>query len=413
MSLIGDAQPYWDDCSTRDAVGMTGRNIGDLLNTQGVSWGWFQGGFRPSTSYLTATGAPSTTTAPTKGTAYPFTANQFSAGSTPGVLPADAFPPFASKQGLCNSNHPIGPAVGGIGGVAGGGPGQYGWKNDYIPHHEPFQFYPGTANPHHFAPASPAAIGTDTQTGYGGPTSGLDFDTANHNYDMSDFDALVGAITRGTLPASALPAVSFLKASGYQDAHAQYSDPLDEQQFVVKEINALEHSPDWSSTAIVLAYDDSDGFYDHVFAGSNPGATNLGVANGSTSRADTLSSGFTLPTTPTTTTTGFCGGGSGTPPTWGTAQGRCGYGPRLPFLVISPFAKRGYVDHTRTDQSSIIHFIESNWGLPSIAGSADSSSGLLTNMFDFTHRDDSALFLDPTTGRESATERETVQEHKP
>src|SRR5215472_7785704 len=54
FSLTSDAQPYWDDCSTRDAVAMSGQNVGDLLNAKGLSWGWFQGGFRPSTPYTTA-----------------------------------------------------------------------------------------------------------------------------------------------------------------------------------------------------------------------------------------------------------------------------------------------------------------------------------------------------------------------
>jgi phospholipase C len=418
QSLVGDAQPYWDDCSTRDAVGMNGKNIGDLLNAQGLSWGWFEGGFRPTTSYFTAGG----TTPTTVGTPIPFLPNQFlkpgaTAGAGQTVIPASALPPGASFQGLCNAVHPIGPSVGGIGGTAGGGAGQYGWKDDYIPHHEPFQFYPGTANPHHIAPTSLNTIGTDTQTGYGGPISGLAFDTANHNYDTSDFDALVGAITRGALPPTALPAVSFLKAPGYQDAHAQYSDPLDEQQFLVKEINALQHSPDWSSTAVFLAYDDSDGFYDHVFAGMNPGATNLIVQNGSISPADTLSSGY-VPVTGSGggdgTATGFCGGSSGTAPTFSTQQGRCGYGPRLPFLVVSPYAKRGLVDHTLTDQSSIIGFVMDNWGIArsSLPGSAVATAGSVANMFDFGHRPDNQLFLDPTTGRESATERETIQQHK-
>ena len=53
----------------------------------------------------------------------------------------------------------------------------------------------------------------------------------------------------------------------------------------------------------------------------------------------------------------------------GGIQGRCGYGPRLPFMVISPYAKANYVDHTITDQSSIIAFIEDNWGLPHITNS--------------------------------------------
>ncbi|MGH3767562.1 MAG: alkaline phosphatase family protein [Pseudonocardiaceae bacterium] len=59
FSLTSDAQPYWDDCSTRDAVAMSGQNIGDKLNTAGLSWGFFEGGFRPTTSYpdaLAATG---------------------------------------------------------------------------------------------------------------------------------------------------------------------------------------------------------------------------------------------------------------------------------------------------------------------------------------------------------------------
>jgi phospholipase C len=52
----------------------------------------------------------------------------------------------------------------------------------------------------------------------------------------------------------------------------------------------------------------------------------------------------------------------------GAAQGRCGYGPRLPLLVVSPFAKRNFVDHTVTDQSSILRFIEDNWQLGRIGG---------------------------------------------
>ncbi len=76
-----------------------------------------------------------------------------------------------------------------------------------------------------------------------------------------------------------LPAVSFLKAAKYQDGHAGYSDPLDEQTFLVHTINALEQSPDWSSTAVIISYDDSDGFYDHVMSP---------IVNSSASPADQL-----------------------------------------------------------------------------------------------------------------------------
>ena len=58
--------------------------------------------------------------------------------------------------------------------------------------------------------------------------------------------------------------MSFLKAPEAQDGHAAYSDPLDEQKFLVNEINAIQKSKEWSSTAVVVTYDDSDGWYDHV-----------------------------------------------------------------------------------------------------------------------------------------------------
>src|SRR5262249_15803852 len=93
-TLISDAQPYYDDCSTRDAASLTGKNIGDLLNAAGLSWGWFQGGFAPTTSFATATGGTQPTST--------FIPNQFKGKF--------ATPP-ASDQGLCNAVHPIAPAT--------------------------------------------------------------------------------------------------------------------------------------------------------------------------------------------------------------------------------------------------------------------------------------------------------------
>ena len=365
-TLIEDPQPYFDDCSTRDAVSLSGRNLGDNLNAAGLSWGWFQGGFRPTTTFATATGGSQPTTT--------FTPDQFKGKFA--VKPA-------SDQGLCNAVHPVGPAVGGTGGTAPGG-SNYGNKDDYIPHHEPFQYYPSTANPHHLPPASLATIGTDTQSTAGGVPK---FDTANHQYDMSDFDALVGAISHGYLSPDHLPAVSFLKAPGYQDGHAGYSDPLDEQQFIATEINALQHTPDWSSTAVVIAYDDSDGWYDHAYSGiHNPSDT----------------SGVTNPPGPQDflTGTGLCGD-TAARAALAAQNGRCGYGPRLPLLVISPWAKHNFTDHTLTDQSSILKFVEDNWGLPKIGGSFDAFAGTLTHLFDFhgSHGDHRTLYLDPVTGQ--------------
>ena len=365
-SLIEDAQPYYDDCSTRDAVSMTGQNVGDLLNASGLSWGWFQGGFRPTTSFAHATGGTQPTST--------FIPDQFKGKF--------ATPP-ASDQGLCNAVHPVGAAVGGTGGTS-PGPSNWGNKDDYIPHHEPFEYYASTANPHHLPPASVAAIGTDTQTITGGVPQ---FDTANHQYDTSDFDALVGAISHGFLSPDHLPAVSFLKAPGYQDGHAAYSDPIDEQQFVVNEINNLQHTPDWSSTAVVIAYDDSDGFYDHVFSGVQNPSNTANVAS-PPGPQDFLNGA------------GLCGDTTTTTPLAGQ-NGRCGLGPRQPLLVISPWAKHNVVDDTTTDLSSVLRFAEDNWHLPRIAGSFDALAGPLTDMFNFKPQEgnNNKLFLDPVTGQ--------------
>ncbi|MBV8598984.1 MAG: pentapeptide repeat-containing protein, partial [Actinobacteria bacterium] len=377
-SLTSDAQPYWDDCSTRDAVALSGTNIGDELNTAGLSWGWFQGGFAPTTTFAAASAAVH----PGQATSQ-FIPDEFSGSFTGKVVPA-----HASNQALCDAVTPIGVA---LGATAANAP--WGFKDDYIPHHEPFQYYASTANPHHLAPASLSAIGTDTQSYVAGVPQ---FDTANHNYDTSDFDKLVAAINAGTLPASALPAVTFLKAPGYEDGHAQYSNPIDEQAFVVKEIDALEKTPDWSSTAVFINYDDSDGWYDHAYSG---------VLNPSNAGADNLTNSVVKPATGTS---GMCG--SEPPAPLANEQGRCGLGPRLPMIIVSPWAKTNYVDHNLSDQSSIINFIEYNWYLPSIAGSfdqalasKDAQEGIpfdLAGMFDFQHQATAPTFpLSPVTGQ--------------
>ena len=83
----------------------------------------------------------------------------------------------------------------------------------------------------------------------------------------------------------------------------------------------------------------------------------------------------------------------------GAYQGRCGYGPRLPLLVISPWAKVNFVDHSVTDQTSILRFIEDNWDLGRIGDqSFDEQAGSLVNLFEFGSPSAKRLFLNPTTG---------------
>jgi phospholipase C len=298
-SVINDPQPAGDACTTRDSISMTGTNIGDLLNSAHRTWGWFMGGFD-----LGHTNANGTTSC------------------------------ARSTQS----------AVTGV------------TKNDYIPHHQPFQYYTSTQNLAHLRPSSVGAIGST--------------DAANHQYDIKDF---FDATSSGNMPA-----VAFLKAPGYQDGHAQYSDPLDEQKFLVDTVNFIMERPEWDSTAIFIAYDDSDGWYDHQMSP---------IVHQSQTSADVL------------TGDGLCGA---TTPGDGQ-QGRCGYGPRLPFLLVSPWAKRNFVDHTLTDQSSITRFIEDNFGLGQIGdGSSDAYAGTVLNMFDFTrHEDDRdrVLILNDQTGQ--------------
>jgi phospholipase C len=281
--VIGDPDPGHDACSSQPQVTLTGKNIGDLLNAKGVSWGWFQGGFRD-----------------------------------------------------CSAQHAN---------LAGT------WEKDYVPHHEPFQYYASTANPAHTPPASVAEIG------HAGP--------ANHQYDLTDFWAAADA--------GSMPAVSFLKAPNYQDGHASTSDPLDEQTFLVQTINRLQQLPDWSSTAVVIAYDDSDGWYDHVFT-PPLAASHDPVYDGLEAQ-------------------GVCGASAT------TAEDRCGPGPRLPLLVLSPYARQNAVSHIQTEQASILRFVEDNWSLGRLGGgSFDTRAGSLLDLFDFKHRNAQPLLLDPATG---------------
>ncbi len=233
---------------------------------------------------------------------------------------------------------------------------------DYIPHHSFFNYYTSTANYAHTRPTSVQEIGN------AGP--------ANHQYDIADF---YDAVRQGNFPA-----VSFLKANAYQDGHAGYSDPLDEQTFLVQTINFLEAQPTWDSTAVVIMYDDSDGWYDHQMGP---------IVNTSSGTADALNA------------PGQCGNSATALPGLNStnqhALGRCGYGPRLPLVVVSPWAKENYVDSTVTDQTSIIHFIEDNWLASQRIGqgSFDAVSGTINNMFYFGQvRSNGQLFLDPSTG---------------
>jgi phospholipase C len=306
VTMIGDGDPIGDLCSGTNGpqLQLSGRNIGEMLSERGVTWGWFETGFD-----LTKKNPNGTT--------------------------------GCARSTYSNVTHLT--------------------VRDYVPHHQPFQYYKETSNPSHLRPTSVSLIGKDG-------------DGARHQYDVDDFFAAVKA--------GNFPSVNFLKAPAYQDGHAGYSDPLDEQTFLVHVINFLEQQPEWKNTAIIVAYDDSDGWYDHQMGP---------IVNQSAGKTDAL------------TGPGQCGNAeTALPgPKVAHALGRCGYGTRQPLLVISPFARRNYVDHAVTDQTSILRFIEDNWlgGERVGQGSFDSIAGPLTGMFDFQHPDASKYLLDESSGR--------------
>ena len=133
----------------------------------------------------------------------------------------------------------------------------------------------------------------------------------------------------------------------------------------------------------MVAYDDSDGWYDHV---ASP------IVNSSADPADQLDG------------LGQCHGPAPTPPAAGNYQLRCGFGPRLPLLAISPFSRANSVDHTVVDQSSILRFIEDNWQTGQIGDfsfdNIPSPKPTIASLFDFSPGAERAptLPLDPTTG---------------
>lgn len=285
-TIIKDLDPFYDDCSVSPTCQLSGKNIGNLLNDKGITWGFFQGGF------------------------------------------AD-----------CSASH--------IG--AGGIP-----VKDYIPHHNPFQYYQSTSNPHHLPPISPTSVGKQD-------------DQANHIYDLSDFWEAVAV--------GNLPSVSFLRASAYQDGHPGYSTPMLEQQFLVETINKLQQLSQWKHMAIIITYDDSGGWYDHAMAP---------IVNQSQIPQDAL----------------VAPGNAGSNPPLGGYQGRPAYGLRLPFVVISPWAKENYVDHHLIDQTSILKFIEDNWRLGRIGDySFDELAGSIDGLFYFKKSNNRTLLLNPNNGK--------------
>jgi acid phosphatase len=150
--------------------------------------------------------------------------------------------------------------------------------------------------------------------------------TPDRALHLKDYADLVAGIERG-----ALPAVAFYKPQGHLNEHPGYTDVLSGDAHIAELVAKIKASPLWASTAIIVTYDENGGFWDHA------------------------------------------------PP---PAGDRWGPGSRVPAIIVSPFAKRGYVDHTVYDTTSILKFITRRFGLEPLPG-VRANVGDLTAAFDF------------------------------
>ena len=151
--------------------------------------------------------------------------------------------------------------------------------------------------------------------------------TAAKAEHLKDETAFFAAARAGTLPA-----VSFVKPLGINNEHPGYTDVITGENHVLDLINAVRNGPNWKDAVIIITYDEHGGFWDHV-----------------------------------------------APP----VIDKWGPGSRVPTIVISPYAKRGYVDHTTYETSSILSLIEARWNLAPLA-TRDAQANPFRNAFDFT-----------------------------
>jgi phospholipase C len=143
-----------------------------------------------------------------------------------------------------------------------------------------------------------------------------------------------------------LPQVSFVKPLGPDNEHPGYANLLQGQQHVADIVHAVQNSPDWEHTAIIVTYDENGGRWDHVSPPNNNGP-------------------------------------------WGD-------GVRVPAIVISPFAKQGFVDHTEHDTLSILSTIEKRFGLKAL-NQYDANASTLESSFQSTaHTSIGKAYLQPS-----------------
>jgi phospholipase C len=221
-----------------------------------------------------------------------------------------------------------------------------GTTNGYSAHHDPFQYFTSTADlTHQYA--------WDPRLDYSQPNK--------HQRDLGVFyAALAGTPVAGQSVTPELPSISWVKAPAPGDGHPAYSGPTQDDAFVGDLVSRLKASRYWKNTALFIAFDESGGWWDHV-APKDLGGKFATLVNGQPNLSGCQYPGDGLP----------CG--------------EAGLGPRMPVLVISPFARKGYVDHSLLDTTSLTKWVEWNHDLPPLGvwGNRDETAGSLKSAFTF------------------------------
>lgn len=220
---------------------------------------------------------------------------------------------------------------------------------DYSAHHDPFQYFTSTADLAHEWAWNPR----------------MNFPQPNRH--QRDLQVLYAALDRtpidGTVPR--LPQISWVKAPKPFDGHPGYSSPVADDAFIGDLVGRIQASKYWKHTAIIVAFDETGGWWDHASPPAQTDPHFMPTIDGSPNL-----SGCQYP-------------GMGDP------CGEAGFGPRIPLLVISPYAKRHAVDHDLMDTSSLVRWVESNYHLPPLGvwGNRDVNAGDLRGAFDFSAED--------------------------
>ncbi len=316
------------------------KNIGDRLNKKNVTWGCFRGGWLPKQSLSD----PNAIVLPYQALFPPSVIAELQA----------IMPEFNNLVLLFHTSLNFTPPAGSTNVIA----QIVGPQIDYLDGDHPFDYFASTSNPHLAPYSSLENVGKQDQ--------------ANHNYDIDDFF--------NALDIGVLPAVSYIRLPTYQNGHRTNSNALDNQIALVNLVTKLMNSPFWDETAIFIQWDEGNGTYDHVpppLVKSSAWEVNPKLdPKGQIARR---------------------GVKAGIP----EADLRAGHAQRLPFFVISPWAKDNYMSHVTTDHTSVLRFIIENWNLkPLPKASYERIAGSLDDLFDFTEGRVLApkVFLNPLTG---------------